>query len=195
MQVSSAPDQDLLNIAYAYARHLGLPREESQECALDFRLHMLRAQTVHLETAWVHRCARNFACNYLRAYIRRHQSERRFSEQVVSRDQRLAGRAARGPGPRTLTLRNSFWEHVFATLQNLTSDQRELFIGYHLRQYSLTDLAQRTGRSLHAVEQSLYNIHRRLANLLQQQGWSAPDTQQLFSPSLPLATSAPHINA
>jgi len=50
-------------------------------------------------------------------------------------------------------------------------------------------LTVRHGRSVHALQQSLYNMHRRLARLLMEQGWTAGEVRQLFIPK-----PAPPIN-
>ena len=196
MSVPAFPDQELLRIAYNHARRLGLEREEAQECALDFRLHLLRAENPRLDSpAWLHRCARNYALNYLRTQTRRQQREHRFAEQNHVMPSLLAEPVAFGPGPKTLTLRKALWEQVFATLKQFTPDQQELFVCYHVRQQTLAELSTATGRTVHALQQSLANLHRRLAQLLLQEGWSAGDARQLFGVSLPPSAPVPRAHS
>ena len=121
--------------------------------------------------------------------IRRQQWERTLSEQALSAGQNLSNWAFRGPGPRTLTLRKGLWDEVFSTLCQLTQEQRDLFVRYHVRQQSLTEISHGTGRTPHALQQALYTMHRRLGQLLTQQGWSATDAKQLFNTVLPPSSS------
>jgi DNA-directed RNA polymerase specialized sigma24 family protein len=88
-------------------------------------------------------------------------------------------------------MRRDFWTRVRALLRVFTADQQELFLRYHVRQQSLMDLAERDGRSLHALHQSLHNVHRRLARLLIEQGWDAAEVRQLFGAPTPQPVSRP----
>ena len=185
---------DLLQIAYSHARRVGLPREDAQDCAQEFRVHLLRTPWPGSDaSAWLHRCAHNYACNYLRGLMRRQTAEQKYSEHVTGTRPGANIPMVRLPGPRTLTLRKVFWEQLVRTLRQFTPEQRSLFTQYHLRHQNLADIAAQTGRSVHALQQSLYHLHRRLAKLLLEQGWSVADVRQLFGSSLPLTTPAKNI--
>ena len=69
---------------------------------------------------------------------------------------------------------------IAEALQQLSPAQRDLFVRYHLRNQDIRDLAARTGRTPHAIEESLSNIRRRLAALLTSRGWTDTDAQSLF---------------
>lgn len=125
-------------------------------------------------SAWLHRCAYNHTCNFARSLARRQRCERGISERS------LQMRATPGPGPRTLLLRKELWDQVVKALQKLTPEQRELFVRHHLRDESVRDLARQTGRTTHAIEESLSNIRRRIPALLKLQGWSDEETRNLF---------------
>jgi len=173
--------QEVIAIAYRYARQLGLSREDAEDCAMDFRLHLLRSPGPQVDSeGWIRRCAYNYACNYLRSQMRRLERERDLAQKPQSIVGRSASSAFAIPGPRTLTLRKALWEQIFATLKEFTPEQRDLFLRYHVRQQSWQELTQRTGRSAHALQQALYHIHQRLARLLLARGWSARDAAQLF---------------
>lgn len=174
---------DPVRIAYAYARQMGMSREDGYDCALDFRLHLLHDSRMQsANAAYLHRCARNYVSNCLRATRRRQQRERCYAEHNTAGAVCIAAFPA--PGPRTLILRKALWEQVFAMLKQFTPEQRDLFVRYHVRQQSLSDLAERTGRTLPATSQALYHIHRRLSRLLLAQGWSGEDARQLCASSL-----------
>lgn len=174
--------QDPVEMAYRYARRLGMPREDAQDCAMDYRLHLLCHPNLPTGSeAWIRSCAHNYACNYLRAQIRRRQRERDGAASAPCHTGLKATFGLRLPGPRTLALRRALWEQLFSTLRQFTPEQRDLFIRYHVREQSWQELTQRTGRSAHALQQSLYHIHKRLACLLVAQGWSAQDAVQLFA--------------
>lgn len=195
MSAISLSDQSLLQLAYSHARRIGLAREDAQDCAQEFRVHLLRTALPSApSSSWLHRCAHNYACNYLRGLIRRRSTEQRYREHVTGAPQGGSVTMIRIPGPRTLTLRKVFWEQLVATLRQFTPEQRSLFTRHHLRQHSLAAIAAETGRTVHALQQSLYHLHRRLAKLLLEQGWNVADVRQLFGASLPLASPANEIS-
>ena len=192
MPLSASPDP--LRLVYAYARRLGLSHEDAQDCASDFRLHLLRdVSTRSYNAAWLHRCAHNYVSNYHRSYQRRQQRERRYSEQTGVNTAVVAEPRYAGAGPKTLTLRNALWDQVLTTLRQFTPEQRDLFLRYHLRQQNLAQLAERTGRTPAAITQAIYHIHRRLARLLLAQGWTVADARQFVCSSPPPAI--PHSRA
>ena len=189
MPLSASPGP--LRLAYMYACRLGLSHEDAQDCASDFRLHLLRNSPACLDSAaWLHRCAHNFASNYRRSQQRRQLRERRYSEQAGVNTAAAAEPRYAGAGPKTLTLRNALWEQVLTTLRQFTPEQRDLFLRYHLRQQNLAQLAERTGRTPAAVTQAIYHIHRRLARLLLAQGWTVTEARQFVCSTPPPAV--PH---
>ena len=104
MPISAAPDP--VRLAYAYARRLGLSREDAQDCASDFRLHLMRVTNSYPQgaspsgsAAWLHRCAHNYAANYLRSLLRRQQRERAYCEQSGTCVPRSGEPISRNAGP------------------------------------------------------------------------------------------------
>jgi RNA polymerase sigma factor (sigma-70 family) len=179
---TSAPvcQDDIVRIAYRHARQIGLSREDAQDCAMDFRLHLHNSSHSHPDNlAWLHRCAHNYACNYLRTQVRRSSRERNWVESSTGPLQRPTD-VPQPPGPRTLTLRKQLWEQLIRLLHQYTPAQQELFVRYHLRRQSIPELSRRTGRTPHALRQSLSQMHHRLADQLHQQGWSGADAKRMF---------------
>lgn len=173
-------NEQVLAAGYYQAMRLGLPREEAQDCAMDFVVHML-SMPMELSSAkssaWLHRCAHNYACNFGRSLARRRKRESAWDDELL---QELP---TSGPGPKTQFIRKEMWNQVIVALQNLTPDQREMFVRHHLRDESVPDLAKRFKRTPHAVEECLSNIRRRLPSLLQHQGWTEDETRMLFGAS------------
>src|SRR5579871_2420076 len=152
-------EDEIVRIAYRHARQLGLSREDAQDCAMDFRLHLQNSANPHPENpAWLHRCAHNFACNYLRTQIRRSRRERNWAERSTGATLPSSG-TSQPPGPRTLTLRKVLWEQLARLLHQCTPAQQELFMRYHVRRQSILELSRRTGRTPHALRQSLSQLH------------------------------------
>jgi RNA polymerase sigma factor (sigma-70 family) len=171
---------EIVQVAYRHARQLGLSREDAQDCAMDFRLHLEKSANTHPENpAWLHRSAHNFACNYLRSQMRRSRRERDWVE-GASGAVRRPNASPSSPGPRTLTLRKLLWEQLSRLLRQCTPAQQELFVRYHVRRQSIIELAEHTGRTPHALRQSLSQMNRRFAQQLQQHGWSRTETWRIF---------------
>lgn len=196
----ASPEQQLFALAYTSARRVGLGREESQDCAIEFAERMLatRPSPQHPDpgtdryAAWLQQCAYNHACNHLRTLSRRRQTERSWTESFGPSAERFAQSCpAGGAGPRTLTLRRELWGQLAAALKQLAPAQRELFLRYHLRSHSLQDLAARFQRTPHAVEVSLSHTRRRLAQLLTIRGWSVADIHALFHARGQVASKPP----
>lgn len=195
MPAASVSDLQMLQVAYNRARRLGLTREDSQDCAQEFRVHFLRTPVPDgASTAWLNRCAHNYACNYLRSMVRRKSTEQKYTDQIVGSKHCRAGAEVYFPGPRTLTLRKVFWDQLLLTLRHFTPEQQSLFLRYHIRQHSMTDISLQTGRTVHALQQSLSHMHRRLSRLLLEQGWNLAEIRQLFGSSSQQSTAAARIH-
>jgi RNA polymerase sigma factor (sigma-70 family) len=177
---------EIVRIAYRHARQFKLAHEDAQDCAMDFRLHLQTIPNPQTENlGWLHRCAHNYACNYLRTQIRRSQRERTWAENYAGMEQPLTGAAqpvitVQPPGPRTLTLRKLLLEQLDHLLHQCTPAQQELFVHYHVGQQSIAELSHHTGRSPHALRQSLSQLNRRLAQQLQQHGWNRTEAMRIF---------------
>ena len=186
--------EESVRIAYSHARRLGLTRDDAYECALDFRLHLLRCENPQIDNkSWIHRCAKNFACNSIRSKIRRLQRERDYEANSFSQQIPLTATAIREAGPRTITLRKSLLVQLSEALKSFTEDQQSLFEAFHVRQCTLAEISELTGRNAHSLAQSLYMIHKRLARTLLSQGWTAEEARQLYTFSQLPATVRPRI--
>lgn len=174
-------DKKIHAVGLAYASRMGLRHDEAQDCAVEFLEHIFKRNQPIPSSAWLHRCAHNFACNYVRALARRRAKEQTWSERYADNaEQQRDSHAAPTPGPKTLFLQKELWEQVVGAVRQLTPTQQALFIRYYLRNYSIRDLATRTGRTPHAIEESLSNIRKRLNQILQKQGWTEQDAALLF---------------
>jgi len=193
MPTSAPTDQDILQLVYRQARGLGLSREDAQDCAQEFLLRLLSHPSAHRESpSWLHRCIHNFACNYLRGIVRRRATEQRAADSGHVRGARTGLVPSAQPGPRTIVMQKDFTTQIRSLLTQFTADQQDLFVRYHLRNQDLSRLAARQGRSLHALQQSLYSMHKRLARLLIERGWSENDARQLFVPRAPQPIQQSH---
>jgi RNA polymerase sigma factor (sigma-70 family) len=160
---------------------LGLRREDAEDCAMEFVLRLLRLPPPETySSAWLHRCAYNHACNYVRTLRRRRQREVCSAAQSESQADQLHAYPASNPGPKTLTLRKELWRQLAKALEQLSPSQRELFVRYHLRHQNISQLAARFQRTPHAIEVSLSHTRQRLATLLRQVGWTEADARTLF---------------
>jgi RNA polymerase sigma factor (sigma-70 family) len=199
-EVSASYEKQVFAIAYQQANRMSLQREEAEDCAMEFMRRVLSLPPTTRPTApftpetllWLHRCARNHASNHVRRLARRRQTERTWTECFGAAAERFSQSCmARGAGPRTLTMRGELWRQVRAALKQLSPSQRELFVRYHLRNYSISDLANRFDRTPHAVEEALSHTRKRLALLLIGEGWTDADIHTLFRSNTATVTQRP----
>lgn len=179
IQGQEMDNQEVFHVAYQQARRIGMKLEDAQDCAMDFVVRLLKPENPTAPSvAWLHRCAYNHACSFRRTIVRRQKHESSSSEPYHEEVAQAFG--GYRPGPKTLMMRKELWKQITKALEQLTANQRELFVRYHLRSETIRELALRFNRSPHAVEESLSNTRKRLVALLIQQGWTIADAKGLF---------------
>ncbi len=162
-----------IRLAAAIARRAGLPHEDAQDCAAEFAEHCLERQTGAClpETPAAcppprrARCAANFVRNRLRALRRRDAREQRARDLLA---QASALRAP--PGPVEALERRWGAERMARVLARVGPTAARAFLQHYLLGLSASDIAARTGRSPHAVEQWLHRTRERLRVLLADEG-------------------------
>jgi RNA polymerase sigma factor (sigma-70 family) len=170
--------QDLWRLAYLQGLHYGLQQEDAQDCASEFILHWLTNSSVTLKDpeeytrCWWYRCVKNWIISFRRHLnsVRRHEARwpRWETEESVQELWEVADERFQ---PEACLLLNNFKEKLQNALLHLTPSQRELFIQHHINQVSIEDLSIASGRTEHAIEQSLYHVRKRLREILTRQGF------------------------
>lgn len=187
MQTKSIPAltsqqcQNLLVLANARARALGLIGEDPDDCALSFVGHLLRqielypqATIPRLQSApWLYRCADNWAKNYARQHRRRNAYEQPWPEEPFeANDAQRKEFSSELPNPEQTLLGQELTSRMDVALNQLTPVQRDLFRRHCIEGETLVHIAQTTGRTPEATRQAFCLLRRRLQNLLMQTGLS-----------------------
>jgi|SRR5579872_4670580 len=196
MEAYSAPESHLIGMAEDsggvlvpfltrigghHALRAGLTREDVEDCAITFVERMflrnetlLRARLSDGSVQWLHVCARNHARSFRRASDR----HRRYIATDVELCTGMESTGGVSPGqgdPTAGMIRSERWESVAACIDQLSPALQELLIRHYFLDESCQDLAARTGRTPHAVEQALLRARKRIKALLLRRGLTAAD--------------------
>lgn len=126
------------------------------------------------QAALLSKAARNHVLNFVRDLTLRARRERPL-------ESLLEQRAAAG-SPQEMLMKGHFWDEIDTALQRLTPAQRTLFIRVHFYGDTIEEIARQTGRTIHAVTQSLYTARRRLRAILIEMGYVAATLFELLPP-------------
>jgi RNA polymerase sigma factor (sigma-70 family) len=191
----------LLRVARFHAGRRGLTADEAEDCAVAFVERMLRkaGQAVprelpgHCFAAWLHRCAANFATSYCRARAPLGQNECPWPETLDANGSRQPWDCADNAlTPEASLLREEFWRRMTAALEQLSPAMRELLVRHHLHDECIQEIAVSSGRTPHAVEQTLVRARRRQRAILERMGLSEPELRVYIAAACPLQTRCLH---
>lgn len=202
-----------LQVAQHYATRFQLSREDVEDCAMEFVIHLLVQKDEHTtmvtsqdvcrvdrgSLAWLRRSARNYTLNFRRAQVRRASHVLSDMEATT-----LTGHRGEGGPPLRLDLCDpegalllaELSVQLAAALALLTAPQRDVFLRYYQENESVQDIADSVGRTSAAIRQSLVGTRKRLCVLLKQRGITEGEAcdymhtlsvrrQQALGPSLP----------
>ncbi len=175
-------------LVYYHARRFGLSVPEAEDCAMDFLRHLWTHDRVSASIA-LRRCrAHDFACDTYRSNLRRIRRETLLSE-ITRSDGAFLDIDRPDPHlmPEEVLMRNTFWELLQPCIIALRTDYASLLLGHYVDGLTVRELAEATGRSVGAVEQSLVRALRNLRVLLARAGVEMKD----LSYCLPHAEAVP----
>jgi RNA polymerase sigma factor (sigma-70 family) len=158
----------------------GVPLSELEDCETTFVERMLLIaeepefyMSSVLREAWLHRCARNHARNFRRHIFRRDRqcvSISALHEQVAREKE-----ASEKQSPEFLLLRNHTQSTLDTAFGGLIPEMQRVLLSHYMLGLTASEIARRSGKSTHAVEQALYRARRLMRGQLAQQGVSASD--------------------
>lgn len=134
--------------------------------------NVMNSEPIEQTSAWLFRVARN---KIIDKYRRRQtdpvtiriedemdtedESNFHFREMLLAEDS----------APETEHLRNLFWEELFAALNELPEEQRQVFIWNELEDISFNEIAQRTGEKINTLisrkRYAILHLRKRLEQL------------------------------
>lgn len=170
---SASADEDYCQqgylLAYAFARHSRLQCAEAEDCASAFRLKILTdylpaclAQSASgSATPWLRVCARNHVATWLRACISRRNriTPLAFADSVI-----VPGAVG---DPLSILMHDEDFVLIEVAVGSLTASQQQLFALKYVRGCDANEISTITGRSIHAIEQALSAIRKRLRAVIE----------------------------
>jgi RNA polymerase sigma factor (sigma-70 family) len=180
----ASPDEEVFfRMARAWAKKqtylFGLQGDFAEDCIQSFVVKWLfKSYHPPLWTwpkarchAFLRRASRNHVLNFITACQRRRKYEGLdYLESRCREPACLSAEAERDFLPEVYAEKELFWEQIEVGLQVLTPSQCALLIRYHLENAAIAEIAASSGRSVHAIEQSLSNARKRLRSALIAQG-------------------------
>lgn len=186
--------QEMLHVAHSCASQIGLSADDAEDCAISFVERMLidseekvlrspdkRSEVGTFSLQWVRHCALNHARNFRRhnSIIQSHESHWPDSETCQSSPELL--RILRNVSPEAFLLRNEYWRSIASVMAHLEPMPRELLLLHHLSGYTIAELSAYSGRTPHAVEQTLSRTRRHIRALLGRQGTTEAELRFHFA--------------
>ena len=182
----------VLTIALAYAHRNGIQREDSEDQASAFLLHLLLYMRDHshtevsliLSTAWLTRSADNWMKSYLRVQRRRQYKESAWppgagdNEDTTNRPEFPSNE----PLPYTEVIRGEFCQRIESAIANahFTGVQYKL-LGQVLEGERVVDIARLLNCPPETVRQRIRTIRVRLSKVLQSCGLGDAEIQEYLS--------------
>ncbi len=131
--------------------------------------NVLENEPIEQTSAWLFRVARNRIIDKYRKHQTASLEEEMFSNDeeggFIVREILLAADST----PETEYLRNLFWEQLFAALNELPEDQRQVFIWNELEDVSFNEIAKRTGEKVNTLisrkRYAVLHLRKRLEQL------------------------------
>ena len=178
ISVTDKPKQNIIHAVRDYGKRLFYfirGRVDTDEDAEDILQdvwyqfsNVMNSEPIEQTSAWLYRVARN---KIIDKYRRREldsleemfaddeNGEFNFSELLLAGDE----------NPETEHLRNLFWEQLFAALDELPEEQKQVFVLNELEDISFNEIAKRTGEKINTLisrkRYAVLHLRKRLEQL------------------------------
>lgn len=131
--------------------------------------NVLEREPIEQTSAWLFRVARNRIIDKYRKHQTASLEEEMFDSDddanINFKDFLLAGDST----PETEHLRNLFWQQLFAALEELPEEQRQVFIWNELEDISFNEISKRTGEKINTLisrkRYAVLHLRKRLEQL------------------------------
>jgi RNA polymerase sigma factor (sigma-70 family) len=178
ISVTDKPKQNIIQAVRDYGKRLFYfirGRVDSDEDAEDILQdvwyqfsNVMNSEPIEQTSAWLYRVARNRIIDKYR------RQEPDSLEEILADDENnefnfrellLAG----DENPEAENLRNLFWEQLFAALEELPAEQRQVFVLNELEDISFNEIAERTGEKINTLisrkRYAVLHLRKRLEQL------------------------------
>ena len=160
ISVTDQPKQNIIQAVRDYGKRLFYfirGRVDTDEDAEDILQdvwyqfsNIMNSEPIEQTSAWLYRVARNRIIDKYRRqepdsldgmFIGDEESEFNFREILLADD----------TNPETEHLRNLFWEQLFAALNELPEEQKQVFVLNELEDVSFNEISERTGEKINTL--------------------------------------------
>jgi RNA polymerase sigma factor (sigma-70 family) len=178
ISVTDKPKQNIIQAVRDYGKRLFYfirGRVDSDEDAEDILQdvwyqfsNVMNSEPIEQTSAWLYRVARNRIIDKYR------RQEPDSLEEILADDENnefnfrellLAG----DENPEAENLRNLFWEQLFAALEELPAEQKQVFVLNELEDISFNEIAERTGEKINTLisrkRYAVLHLRKRLEQL------------------------------
>ncbi|HYM92673.1 MAG TPA: sigma-70 family RNA polymerase sigma factor [Chitinophagaceae bacterium] len=178
ISVSNQPKQNIIQAVRDYGKQLFYfirGRVNTDEDAEDILQdvwyqfsNVMNSEPIEQTSAWLYRVARNRIIDKYRrpqpdslevTFADDEESEFNFKEVLLAED----------TTPETEHLRNLFWEKLFAALDELPEEQKQVFVWNELEDISFNEIAKRTGEKMNTLisrkRYAVLHLRKRLEQL------------------------------
>lgn len=178
ISVTDQPKQNIIQAVRDYGKRLFYfirGRVDTDEDAEDILQdvwyqfsNIMNSEPIEQTSAWLYRVARNRIIDKYRRQepdsleemlIEDEESEFNFREILVAGD----------ANPETEHLRNLFWEQLFAALDELPEEQKQVFVWNELEDISFNEISERTGEKINTLisrkRYAVLHLRKRLEQL------------------------------
>ena len=174
ISVTNQPKQNIIQAVRDYGKRLFYfirGRVNTDEDAEDILQdvwyqfsNVMNSEPIQQTSAWLYRVARN---RIIDKYRRHQPLEEMFTDDEESefdfREILLT------ETPETAHLRNLFWEQLFAALNELPEEQKQVFVWNELEDIPFTEIAERTGEKINTLisrkRYAVLHLRKRLEQL------------------------------
>ncbi len=176
----------LFSVARQQALRHRISRDDADDCAMEFVLHLLADQRSVFTAVWLHCCAANHAKNYRRDQVRRQAKHLPWPDLVWSGEINEPGThgefTASEPSPEECLLRSELRSRLRTLLLSLQPVSRQLFLRHHLGGESYPDLANAIGKTPDAVRMIVSRAEACLLRLLSRQEATEANLHEYLPP-------------
>lgn len=182
----------LRSMAYHYASRMSMGREDCEDCASDFVVHLMKVyqrgdflnRPYQDRLRFFRRCAINFAIQWKRTSSRHKKHEVCWTTLYPNENATNPTSPLSIDNVESHIYRSLFWEVIFTELNGYPSHLRNRFVSHFIRGTTYLELSNRAGCSVHSVEQSVFRMKKRIVVRLAKRGWNFQALTQLLQNSI-----------
>lgn len=177
----------VLGTAQAHALRVGLLREDAEDAAMTYVLHLLTLSENsalaphHLSPAWLYRCIDNWIKNTARQVRRRTSFEVPFPERAADTNVRFVVAATPEFAPEKGAIKRELTERLLDVIARLTPSQRKRFEDLFSEEQDSAGYAASPQRTRNARRQARWALRAPIRALLDEVGLTSDEIRDYLS--------------